>query len=252
MRFFSLGVSRVFSSSVHTRIRCGRKAYVICRPAPLSLLSRTPFTIKYPPPRTTESADCRRTAGLGDPPMTGNADRRLHFWGGWGRGKDKEEAADNGGNKSSPSVAAGVSKLQPGLGGANLGAGGRGEKTKKGQMRPKGMRVATVPVSDTVDLTTDQEGFLWLPTSMSPPECSGTEDDASSCESTVRFCLMNIAEYQETPWKFPMAAMLQSKSLCKKADNLRAFRLSTLRVRGGEASPFFFRGVNPATCGIFK
>ena len=131
-------------------------------------------------------------------------------------------------------------QLAPGLGGgANLGklgggAGGKGDKAKTG-LRHTGQRVPSVPVSDTVDLTTDQEGMLWLPTSMTPPECSGGraeegDDEEYSCESTVRFCLMDIAEYQQTPWKFPMAAMLQKKSLCNKSDNMRAFRLSTLRV----------------------
>eukprot|EP00752_Nemacystus_decipiens_P004564 g4166.t1 len=195
--------------------------------------------------QVTGSRGNRPTAGLvGNLPATattaaaaaagGDTERRLRLWGGWG-GKE-EEAVDIGENKMGDAEGK-VYRLKKDLvgGGGKLGAGGgiKAEKSKKG-LRHTGQRVPNVPVSDTVDLTTDKEGFLWLPTSMSPPECSsgeaGGREDESSCESTVHFCLMDIADYQQTPWKYPMAAMLQKKSLCNKSDNMRAFRLSTLRA----------------------
>lgn len=170
------------------------------------------------------------------------------WWGGGGEKEEEEEAGVVKGEESVKTNPVGkMFQLRPGVGGAGGaagtggalgdGVGGRGENTKKGP-RPTGQRVPTVPVSDKVDLTAHGEGLLWLPTSMTPPECSGAEDDGSSCDSTVRFCLMNIAEYRQTPWKFPMAAMLQKKSLCNKADNMRAFRLSALRVSEVESLLF--------------
>lgn len=97
------------------------------------------------------------------------------------------------------------------------------------------------PLLDTVDLSAD-EGFLWLPISMSPPICIEGEED---CEAMVRFCLITVSEYQENPWKYPMSVMLQKKSECNKADKSRAFHLSKLRVRINTSSAvralcFFF------------
>lgn len=115
------------------------------------------------------------------------------------------------------------------------GGGGRGKKSK----RAKVPMVASTPVSETVDLTAEGEGLLWLPTSMSPPDCPGGPQDEDGCDSTVQFCLMNVREYQETPWQFPMAAMLQMRSACRKPENARAFRLSALRVRHGMDQSWF-------------
>lgn len=81
-------------------------------------------------------------------------------------------------------------------------------------------------VLDTVDLSAD-EGFLWQPVSMRSTVCTAAEED---CEATVRFCLISIAEYQENPWTFPMAVMLQKRSQCTKSEKARSFHLSTLRV----------------------
>lgn len=113
--------------------------------------------------------------------------------------------------------------------------GGKMPRSKRGGtrgnnvMKAASAKLASVSVSDTVDLDADRDGVLWLPTSMTPPQCGGSEE-ADGCESTVRFCLIEIDEYQESPWKYPMAAMLQKRSKCHAAENIRAFRLSALRV----------------------
>ncbi|CBJ27679.1 conserved unknown protein [Ectocarpus siliculosus] len=98
-------------------------------------------------------------------------------------------------------------------------------------MRPIGGKLPNVPVSETVDLEVPREGLLWQPTLMSPLKCGEAADlAADECEATITFCLMRMAEYQETPWKYPMAVMLQKKSGCSKAENLRSFHLSDLRT----------------------
>lgn len=109
------------------------------------------------------------------------------------------------------------------------GGDGGGFAEAAGLKRLKRPKAPSVPVSDTVDLSNEEEGRLWLPVSMTSATCSGAGED--DCDADVRFCLLDIAEYQEAPWKYPMAVMLQKKSECHKKENLRAFRLSALRVR---------------------
>ena len=89
------------------------------------------------------------------------------------------------------------------------------------------VRSTPTEVLDTVDFTA-REGLLWHPISMRSVVCPAGEED---CDAVVRFCLIRIAEYQENPWKYPMAAMLQKMSQCQSPENSRAYRLSTLRVR---------------------
>lgn len=87
-----------------------------------------------------------------------------------------------------------------------------------------------VEVLDAVDLTAPK-GFLWQPMSVGRLDCSKTHE---FCETTVYYCLMKIGEYQENPWKFPMATMLQRHSGCGNPGSGRAYLLSTLRVSGRE------------------
>lgn len=174
----------------------------------------------------------------------------MGWFGGWGGGAketevepSREERRPAGGGeplgdmKGDGATQGGEEKalqLRPIAGGD--GAGDFGQLKQKALhpgMRPIGAKLPNVPISETVDLETPGEGLLWQPTSMSPLRCGEAAGVAADeCEATVRFCLMKMAEYQETPWKYPMAVMLQKKSGCSKAENLRSFRLSALRVRG--------------------
>eukprot|EP00752_Nemacystus_decipiens_P012766 g11306.t1 len=158
-------------------------------------------------------------------PAGGDTERRLRLSSEWSGKKIPKEVSDKGESKVDSEGK--VNQLKQGL-----SSDSKGERVKH-RLRHASQKVPGVPVSDTVDLTTDKEGFLWLPTSMTPPECSGGQgggEDGSSCDATVRFCLTNIARYQQMPWRYPMAANIQGKSSCHKSDNLRAFRLSTLRA----------------------
>lgn len=172
--------------------------------------------------------------------------RRLLWWGGGGGGGEepKVETVGAGPEKNEGALQAKLEQLRArqgpdggfatgvGAGGAGFG-GAAGERLQKA-MRPVGAKVPNVPLSDKVDLRAPGEGVLWQPTSMTGLECPRGGDgfaDPDGCDATVRFCLMKVGEYQETPWKFPMATMLQKRSGCSKSANVRAFRLSALRVR---------------------
>ena len=96
---------------------------------------------------------------------------------------------------------------------------------------PQGFRrpvKASPKVLETVDFRA-ATGFLWQPQAMNGLQCPAGE--GTECDATVTYCLISIGAYQENPWKFPMAAMLQKKSECSKPERSRAYRLSTLRVR---------------------
>lgn len=172
--------------------------------------------------------------------------RRLLWWGGGKEEEPKFEAQGTDPQKNGENVAGEQGAMPAPIGQViwkqasgeafgttggrvgGLGGAGAGERLKKA-MRPVGAKVPNVAVSETVDLVAPGEGLLWQPTSMTALECPGG-GEPDGCDAIVRFCLMKIGEYQETPWKFPMAAMLQRYSGCSKADNVRAFRLSALRV----------------------
>lgn len=97
----------------------------------------------------------------------------------------------------------------------------------KSKFTPPLGRPTHIPdVLETVDLSAE-DGYLWQPMSMSKLTCPAGEGD---CEATMIYCLLNIGEYQENPWKYPMAAMLQKRSECSNAAKTRAYRLSTLKV----------------------
>lgn len=96
----------------------------------------------------------------------------------------------------------------------------------RGAQEDKGGALPHTEVPDTVDFNAPQ-GFLWQPTSLGKLNCPSEEP----CQSTVRFCLMSVGDYQANPWKFPMAAMLQKHSKCNTIGNSRTYALSTLRVR---------------------
>lgn len=189
--------------------------------------------------------DGSAAAAAAEPTAGGNnrQERRLGLglWG-FGGGDGEKNAAQEVGAGTAAAVTAvredsnGGQFMVPskGSGGGGGRGGGGGGRFKGKGMKARGPRIESMPPpADEVDLTTDEDGKLWLPMNMSPPECSGSEE-ADGCESTVRFCLMHVGEYQESPWKYPMAAMLQKRSDCRLRENARAFRLSALRVRRDE------------------
>lgn len=91
---------------------------------------------------------------------------------------------------------------------------------------------STLEAQTTVDFSAP-EGFLWQPTSMTGLNCEGN----SVCEAKIRYCMIDIRAYQENPWKFPMAVMLQKHSHCNAPRNQRLYLLSALRVREGVGFP---------------
>lgn len=172
----------------------------------------------------------------------------MGWFGGWGGGAKEAEVepsqeergpagggeplGDLKGDETTQRVGEKALKLKPIVDVEGAG-GGLGNLKAHPRMRPIGAKLPNVPISETVDLEVPREGLLWQPTSMSPIKCDEAAGVAAEeCEATITFCLMRMAEYQETPWKYPMAVMLQKKSGCSKAENLRKFHLSDLRVRG--------------------
>ncbi|CAB1107664.1 unnamed protein product [Ectocarpus sp. CCAP 1310/34] len=172
--------------------------------------------------------------------------RRLGWFGGWGGGAKEAEVEPNQedrgpagggeplvdvkGDETTQRVEEKTLKLKP-IPDVQGAGGGLGGLKAHPRMHPIGAKLPNVPISETVDLEVPREGLLWQPTTMSPLKCGEAADaSADECEATITFCLMRMAEYQETPWKYPMAVMLQKKSECSKAENLRSFRLSDLRT----------------------